>query len=159
MKGRPARGADGRFLPTWVFDPFDPRGWDEALPFRPLQLSERDEALFCIVDLEDWDWASRYLWFATHARESGSKKYAGRTDWGRRKLGGPHRLTWLHKEILLRAGAPPSQRHIIGDHINGNSLDNRRSNLRWATPDENNRNRYGFYAYQLQLGLIGEQPP
>ena len=58
--------------------------------------------------------------------------------------GGKHALIWLHKEILRRVGPPPSPAHTVGDHMNGNSLDNRRSNLRWATVTENNRNKYGF---------------
>lgn len=47
---------------------------------------------------------------------------------------GPRRLIYMHKEILGEPG-----KHT--DHINGNTLDNRRSNLRVCLPVENWRNQ------------------
>lgn len=48
----------------------------------------------------------------------------------------PRKYQRLHAVIL---GSPPAGK--VTDHINRNVLDNRRSNLRWATVAENNRNR------------------
>lgn len=46
---------------------------------------------------------------------------------------------WLHREILgLERGDP-----MMGDHINGDTLDNRRSNLRIVTAAQNQQNRRG----------------
>ena len=127
-------------------DPFDPRNWDNHsdMPYVPLWLSN-DRDIFCIVDRQDYEWARNWLWFATNSGLT--KRYAARSV----KAGGKHTLIWLHKEILRRLGPPPSPAHTVGDHMNGHSLDNRRSNLRWATITENNRNKYGFIVKQPDL--------
>jgi hypothetical protein len=49
-------------------------------------------------------------------------------------VGGKSTAVYLHREILK---APPG---MDVDHINGNTLDNRRENLRLATRSENNCN-------------------
>ena len=78
-----------------------------------------------IVDDEDFDWLSQYKWVY-------HKGYAVRSatiSKGRRKHVYMHRLINNTPEGKLT------------DHINGNSLDNRRKNLRSATNAENGRNR------------------
>lgn len=47
---------------------------------------------------------------------------------------GSKRTIYLHREV---AGTPPG---MLTDHINGDRLDNRRSNLRIATPSQNAAN-------------------
>jgi hypothetical protein len=96
---------------------------------------------YCIVDEEDYQWALQWKWQALRSR--GWKCYASRSTrlHGR---AGPQTRIFMHKEILKRAGlVPPSPKHTIGDHRNGDSLDNRRVNLEWETHAGNARNLYG----------------
>lgn len=98
-----------------------------------------DAGIFTIVDYVDYDRFYRYRWGITF-NQNKKKMYATRST---RLQGrsGPQVRVYLHKEVLIACAAdthPKLAGQIIGDHINGNSLDNRRSNLRWATPQENN---------------------
>lgn len=104
--------------------------------------------LFCLVDEIDYAWATQWKWQAT-ADRTGKKWYATRSTW----QGGGRIKIYLHKEIVARKGPQPSDKHTIGDHQDGNSLDNRRDNLDWATLSMNRRNRRGNSALQTMLRL------
>jgi hypothetical protein len=94
--------------------------------FRRIYLGE---GKWTILDQEDYYRLRRFKWIVYGA---GSNLYAVRF-----KLIGPNR-TWqisMHREIM-----GPEEGMFV-DHKNGNSLDNRRANLRFATRAENNRNR------------------
>lgn len=141
-----ARTPSGRFAPRWTVDPMDPRGWGslDPEPVQRIYLDNRE--LHCLVDYEDWLWARDYAWRATESKTKG-KFYATRDT----TIDGQRVKLFLHKEILKRVSVPPSARHIIGDHKDGDSLNDTRGNLRWATPSQNSRNRYGFLVRQPDL--------
>jgi len=80
-----------------------------------------------IVDDDAFDRLNAYKWYA-QSRGDG-KFYAARRN-GR---GGE--LLYMHREI----NSTPDGLHT--DHIDGNTLNNSRSNLRTATPKQNSQNR------------------
>lgn len=81
-----------------------------------------------IVDDDDYEWASKIKWQAT-----GSGNYATRFEWNpiTRKL----ESYKMHRKIMNC----PSDMQV--DHINHNTLDNRKENLRIVTSNRNNQNR------------------
>lgn len=92
--------------------------------FRKIPLTR---GLFAIVDPEDYRRLSRFRW---HAHIGTSTFYAVR-----HRPGSCRKLIWMHRAIL---NVPA---HLLVDHINGNGLDNRKSNLRPATKSQNCRNK------------------
>lgn len=101
-------------------------------------LSPNDESIFCVVSPEDFAWAQQWKWQFTWDRHR-RKKYATRstTYANQRRV-----KLYLHKQILERSGKEqPSPKHTIGDHGDGNSLNNRRDNIDWATHSMNAINR------------------
>jgi hypothetical protein len=94
-------------------------------PYRTIPLMARDGSIRAeaTVDAADYAPLTRWSW---HLHGS----YAGRTG-----------SVLMHRELL---GLQPGD-GLTGDHINGDKLDNRRSNLRVATYGENQQNRrYGY---------------
>lgn len=80
---------------------------------------------FAIIDAEDEHIVSQYQW--TAARR-------GNTWYAQSHTG--HNFLYMHRLLLgLKRGGP------VCDHINGDGLDNRRTNLRTCTHTQNLRNR------------------
>lgn len=82
----------------------------------------REQAFEILIDDADLPWVSRYEWSLSEQR------YCYRHDAERGYVR-------LHREVLgIR------DRQVYVDHISGNRLDNRRENLRAATPQQNAAN-------------------
>lgn len=85
---------------------------------------------FAVVDAADFDWINQWKWAASpnkgffyarcHISPGGRKSFH----------------VYMHRLVL---GINRGDR-MVADHINGNSLDNRRENLRACSTAENNRN-------------------
>jgi AP2-like factor (euAP2 lineage) len=77
---------------------------------------------YALVDDEDYEYLSQFRWVCTHQDYVTSRK--------------ENRTILMHREIL---GLSPGQE--IVDHVNHDTLDNRRANLRISTVQENARNQ------------------
>lgn len=124
-------------------DPFDPRTWVTIA--REHRIYGDDGAsVWATVDAEDYWHFSAWRWCPTKACKSARRK-----SYLRRQIG--NRTLYLHVEIMKRVEPPPSPAHTIVDHKDGNSLNCRRGNLRWATPSQNARNLFGSYLQQMEM--------
>jgi len=93
--------------------------------------------MFAFVDDAGYERLSAYKWFAEKNRD--------RTFYARRVAGG--KRVHMHREVL----PPPSG--MFTDHIDGNGLNNQRSNLRVATLAQNNANRRKLRGASRHLGV------
>ena len=89
------------------------------------------KGLVALVDAADFEWLSQWKWTAHIGR--GNHPEAVRMT--PMVNGARRQMLYMHREIL-RPG-----HGLVVDHINGDSLDNRRTNMRIATLEENARNR------------------
>lgn len=85
---------------------------------------ELTRGMVAIIDTADVPLVQGRSWFATGIK---THPYAATREDGR--------PVTLHRFLM----SPPEGMHV--DHVNGDSLDNRRGNLRLATPMENGRNQ------------------
>ena len=94
---------------------------------------------FAIVDDEDFVELSRYKWHASKSGYSGgftAKRYIAK-----------YKAIFMHRAIMC----PPD--NMIIDHINHNTLDNRRVNLRICTHSQNHQNRQQTRGKSLYKGV------
>lgn len=97
---------------------------------RPPKIIFLTRGQFTLVDEEDYEYLSQFNWHANTASSGYFRKYyVTRTD----NVNGT-------KIKMCRDLMKPGDGMLV-DHINGNPLDNRRSNLRVCTKIENSMNR------------------
>ena len=103
-----------------------PEGDDPSVGTRRIRLTQGQ---FALVDAEDYGWLSKWKWHAQKWHSEGEDHYyANRRDPVKKTAIG------MHRQIM---GFPEG---LEVDHINGNSLDNRRCNLRAVSTELNQIN-------------------
>lgn len=90
------------------------------------------QGFVALVDDEDYDYLNQWKWFANRDKGTGSYN-AGRNA---PTVNGKRGMIRMHRQIL---GITDPKVH--GDHINHNTLDNQRQNLRIANHSESMANR------------------
>jgi hypothetical protein len=85
---------------------------------------------FAIVDPEDYPRLAKHKW---HLAKSTTGSYAVR--WQRNPAKKTRKRIWMHRQLI---NIP---QNLLCDHVNCNSLDNRKTNIRPATASQNLCNR------------------
>ena len=86
---------------------------------------------YALVDNEDFKKINKYKWYAAY--QPTSRNYSAvRAKWSRTKK--RNQTIYMHRIII---NAP---KYMSVDHIDHNSLDNQKNNLRICTTRDNNRN-------------------
>lgn len=124
-------------------DPFDPRYWEHVDYDYRIYLDD-DAVHFAHVSEDDYHFLLQYKWHAKIDHRT-NKVYARRLS-----------NVYLHRVVMVRACffdavCPPSPEHFLIDHIDGDALNCRRENLRWATWWDNNNNIHGRYHQQRRF--------
>jgi hypothetical protein len=101
--------------------------WVDGEPCRKIDLLH---GRFCIVDAVNYDWLVQWPWCARKGNKNRTF-YAARTE----VIDGIHVSIQMHRVILGVAADKET------DHHNHNGLDNRLSNLRESTEEENRHNQ------------------
>jgi hypothetical protein len=95
---------------------------------KEIQLTQGKVAL---VDDEDFEYLNQFKWYANEWKRG--KLYAVRNVRKNKK--------YIGYESMHRLLTKNNDKKLVTDHINGNTLDNRKSNLRICTISENSKNR------------------
>lgn len=94
---------------------------------KEIQLTQNQVAL---VDDEDYDYLNQWKWYASYSKDI-NNYYAARNT----IVENSHKTILMHRVIMN-----PQKERLI-DHIDHNTLNNQKSNLRIVTHSQNNQNQ------------------
>lgn len=91
--------------------------------------------MVAIVDDTDYEWLNQWKWsYAT-------------AGYAVRRIPGTTKIVYMHRQIM------EDPQGVYVDHVNRDKLDNRRCNLRLATPSQSIRNTRGRKSYSVFKGV------
>lgn len=101
-------------------------------------INKKEEVFTIEIDDSYCQEYDKYKWYVSKAK---SKRYVKRQSRTKPRYG-----IWLHREVF-------NTRKLL-DHIDGNGLNNRKENLRIASPKENSRNKLKTHGISKYKGVI-----
>lgn len=111
-----------------------------------------DLRTYCVVDEIDYQFAIRHSWCLKTCRYNLSYFRRAVSTYVGAGVRGPNLTVYLHVEIMKRTGIePPLPGFTRVDHRDGDTFNNRRKNLRWATPRMNALNKKGVMPHDFGI--------
>ena len=112
----------------------------------PINGYHTDNPVFTVLDKEDYEKVKYWRW------QESSSGYARRNVSYKSEDGSVHRrVIELHRFIM--SVVDEQDKSLVVDHINGDRLDSRRSNLRLVSPSVNSSNRHVVLTGSGTLGV------
>lgn len=132
-----------------MIDFLDPRVvFSAPLPERRIYGDDLAQ-IFSVVDEEDYFHCMQWQWspkFSRWGRKFYLRRLRSSGHWRTRT----RHTRFLHTEIILRMGIPrPTAAYKLVDHRDGDAMNCRRANLRWATTTMNSNNVFGAQPFDL----------
>jgi len=105
-------------------------------PWRRIWLSSR-EPVWTLVDADDFDWLMQWQWNVWHA---GRNRHDSWMLYAKRNVGPSRSTLRMHRELSIKDDPDLDETYLrnhVVDHVNGQTLDNRKANRRWLTKPAN----------------------
>lgn len=107
------------------------------------------------VSAVDIEFLTQWRWTFAVSHPAGGLVYARRSI----RVGDQNVTILMHRVVLIECmGLVRPSEHHFTDHINGDSLDNCRENLRWVTAQENMMNQRGIRAAPITDAWVADVP-
>lgn len=98
------------------------------------------------VSPEDYEFLLTFKWTFARSHKNGELIYARRSV----REGTYNRTVLMHHVVMARADLVKPSKDHTADHWDGDSLNNQRGNLRWATPTQQMANQHGIRSKPIE---------
>ena len=138
-----------------TLDMWNPNNWE--IKEHEYRIYADDKAIkYAVVDEIDYHYLIQWKWSIKYSKR-GKKFYLRRSTHEGSRKSRTVKTLFLHTVVMERTGViKPSPLHFLVDHRDSDSMNNRRSNLRWATPSMNCKNINGKHGDDNVLCVVEE---